>query len=672
MPNDSTVVAEPADSLANARVAAWQQHYRRGDLAACEALARAAVDEQPRSAKALQLLGATLLASGRLDEALPILGSANALAPHDWSILDNLGIALQRHGEFEAAAQTFRSALALAPREPALWSNASVNALESGNADEALRLADAAIELVPRFAPAHLNRGNALCALGRSVDAEAACERALTLQPRYAQALLSLGRAQAQHGQFLRAVQTTRRALALDPNYAEAHVNLANYLNALGDIAAAVSHYERALALRPQLTAANSGALFCMLHDDRLTPEQLFAAHAAFGARVEAARAGSASVHDNEPEPERRLRLGFVSGDLRDHPVARFLEPVWRELDRGRFEIFAYDTQPSTDDTAARLRGLADHWDYVAGVPEAALDVRIRGDAIDILFDLSGHTARNCIGVFARKPAPVQVAWIGYPHSTGLATIDYRLIDRIGAPPGRLDHLFSERLAYLPLMSVFDRPRELPAVAPPPCLRSGALTFGSFNRVNKLSSRSVELWARVLAHVPGSRLLIGAVPDATVGDAVRRRLQQAGVDAARIELRPRAPLPDYLRLHAEVDILLDALPFSSGTTANFGLWMGVPTLTLAGDSLPQRLCAARMHAAGLDAFVAESEAELPERAAAWSREPERLARLRAGLRATMEERADAQPKELTRALEQRLREMWRRWCAGLPAETLSS
>lgn len=657
-------------SLPAGLLSAWQSRFRTGNIPQCEQLARELVGAYPNAGKAWQLLGASLLAQGRSAEALPALRRASELAPNDWSIWDNLAFTLQRQADLAGAAQAFRTSLVLAPAEAGVWSNASANELEAGNAAEALRLAREAIRLAPDLAVAHLNAGNALSASGLHAEAESAFVHALSLQPDLCPALLSLGREQGLRGDFAEAIATTQRALAIEPGYADAHVNLAGYLNSLGDVASAAAHYRRALELKPDLIGAWSGDLYCSLHDESQSPEDLFAAHRKFGEHIEAPFKSGWTRHANSPDPERRLRLGFVSGDLRDHPVARFLEPVWRTLDRQQVELFAYDVRPADDATHARLRGLAAQWTNVAATPDAQLEARIRADRIDILFDLSGHTAGGRLPAFARRPAPIQVSWIGYPGTTGLSAIDYRLVDRVAAPHGRFDHLFTERLAYLPFMSVFDRPGSLPEVARSPVLGAGRITFGSFNRVNKIANRTVELWARVLKRIPASRLVIGAVPDPRVADELRRRFGSAGIEAERLDLRPRLGLEGYLKLHDEVDILLDTLPFSSGTTANFALWMGVPTLTLAGDSLIQRLGASRMAAAGLDAFVAEAEDEYVDRAAGWSARPAELARIRANLRGHMEALFMAQAIELARALEARLREMWRRWCAGLAPERL--
>ena len=662
---DAGSADQRSTALPAALLAQWQALFRRGALGDCEHLARRLVDDHPRSGKAWQLLGASLLAAGRAGDALDALRKASVLAPADWSIADNLALAMQRTGDFAGAAQTFRAALERAPAEPRLWSNASVNALESGDAPAALMMAWEAIRLAPNLAAAHLNAGNALSATGQSGEAEAAFRRALAIRPDYAQALLSLGRELSQRGQASDAIEVTRHALAVKPDYADAHVNLAHDLNTLGDVATAAAHYRRALELAPDLSSAGSGALFCMLHDDRQSAEAVSAAHRQFGEQLEAARKPHWQAPANSRDPDRRLRLGFVSADLRNHPVARFLEPVWRELDRRRFELFAYDTQPANDAIALRLRERADHWTVAASMPEAQLDAHVRRDGIDILFDLSGHTARNRLGLFARKPAPIQVSWIGYPGTTGLSTMDYRFVDAVVAPPQRFDYLFSEHLAYLPFMSVFDRPDELPDVQSSPLSRGEPLTFGSFNRINKLGERTLALWSKVLKRLPAARLLIGALPNAQVEDEFRARFRASGIDEARLMFRPRLAMAGYLALHSQVDLLLDTLPFSSGTTANFALWMGVPTLTFAGDSMTQRLGATRMAAAGLDGFIAESDAAYVDLAVAWAGKPAELARIRGELRGRMEEKSRSQPLQLTRALEQRLREMWQRWCAGM-------
>lgn len=666
---NNTVSGFSGNRLAPTSVSQWKSLYQAGRIDDCEHLAREWTRLYPKDGKTWQLLGIALLARGAMTQALPILRQACQLTPKDWSIWDSLAIALQRMGNHNAASKAFQKSLKLAPQNASVWSNASTNQLEEGNFQEALRLAKQSVSLDSNLAAAQLSLGNALSGLGRSEDAEVAFRHALQIQPRFPQALLSLGRELGFiKNRYEEAIDVTRQALDIQPGYPDAHVNLASFLNMLGDVSSAAVHYRLARDLNPDMISAWSGMLFCILHDERLSPDEVFAEHAAFGNQVEAPWKQGWTWHPNTPDPSRRLRVGFVSPDFRDHPVSRFLEPVWRHLDKNKVETVAYDTQRIN--TACRLKELAAQWVNAAHMSDELLEKRIRSDAIDILFDLSGHTSFNRLGVFARKPAPIQVSWLGYPGTTGLTAMDYRLVDRIAAPPGRFDRQFSERLAYLPFMAVFDRPANLPAVGRSPILDNGYITFGSFNRLGKLGEGVITAWARILNNTSRSRLMIGAVPNDRVAAELRSRFNRYGVTEDRLIVKPRLDMAGYLALHEEVDLQLDTWPFSSGTTANFALWLGVPTLTLSGPSMVQRLCASRLAAAGLQEFITESEQQYIDLAIKWANKPDELADLRAGLRTRMDENAVTHPVLMARALEHRLREMWQRWCAGLAPETL--
>lgn len=654
-----------------AAVARWSASFQAGRLDDCEALAHALVRDCPGSGKAWQLLGMSRFGRGDLVTAAAQLHRAIHLEPRDHSIWDNLGIVLQKSGDHAGAREAFKRALARAPREAGIWSNAASSALAAGDPMEAERLARQALALAPGLAAGWLQLGNALAIQRHSADAEAALREALRLLPRYPDALLSLSALLSELGRLAEARAAAETALRIHPGFSPAHVNLGGIHDRLGDVRTAREHYRRAREQDPADLASWSSELYCLSHDADLDPHQVFLAHRAFGEQVEARLGAHPVPHANDRAPERRLRVGVLSGDLRDHPVARFLEPVWRELDAAQLQLVAYDTRPAADAVAQRLRTLAGEWSDVSALSDIALAERIRADGIDILIDHSGHTAGNRLGVFARKPAPVQVMWFGYPGTSGLRTMDYRLVDPLVAPPGRLDHLFSERLAYLPSMLVFGEPAQLPALTPAPCVRNGYLTFGSFNRMNKLGAAVIALWADILRRVPDARLLIGAVTEAAVAEAVRTRFASAGIATERIDFLPRLDLPDYLAAHARIDLLLDALPWTSSTTAQFGLWMGVPTLTLAGASLVARLGAAAMSAAGLEQFVAESASHYAELACRMAARPGELQDIRATLRDRLEADQQRLPAQVARALEQRLRQMWQRWCTGVPPDVLN-
>ena len=659
----------PIEAIAQGE-GSWRAAYLEGRFEDCFAIASGLRQKAPQSARNWRLLGISQLFLKRPRDAEESLLEAAALAPNEATIWDNLGLALQmqeRHGE---ALVAIGKSLALAPNNAGAWSNLSASTLCLGRAGEALQQARTAVDLAPSLADARLSLGNAYSSLGESDAALDALREALRLRPRFPQAMLSLGRELGRRGQLADSVRVTRQALEIQTDFPEAHVNLGCDMNSLGDIAAATEHYRAALRLSPNMLSARSGLLYCLLHDDALSPDTLLAEHLAFGAQAEAVAVVSDLGYANVRDPERRLRLGFVSGDLRDHPVARFIEPIWRQLDGSQFEVLAYDNLPARDETARRLRALVPQWVDVSILSDAQLVQRIRNDGIDILLDLSGHTAANRLSVFAARPAPIQVTWIGYPGTTGLRAMDYRLVDAVAAPPGLLDAQFTERLAYLPVMSVFERPASLPDVGPLPALVNGYLTFGSFNRINKLGPATLKLWAKLLHSVADARLLIGAVPNDESRESLLQGLNGLGIAPERVAMRSRMPMENYLRLHGEVDILLDTIPFSSGTTANFALWMGVPTLTLAGRTLAQRLGASRMAAAGLHDFVADSPEMFVDRGLRWATRIDELSRLRTRLRQRMEDLALTMPERATAVLAERLREMWRLWCAGEPPRVL--
>ncbi|MBI1282816.1 MAG: tetratricopeptide repeat protein [Thiobacillus sp.] len=652
-------------------VSGWSAAFRAGRIEECKALAQQLLKELPDAGKAWQLLGMSCFAQGDLAGALVNLRHAASLVRDDSSIWDNLGILLQKTGDHDAARAAFASAVALAPAAAGIWSNAAGNELDAGHFTESLRFAEKAVALAPEYAAVWVQLGNALVELRRMREAEHALRQALRIQPGNSGALLSLSCALAAQKRLSEARDAATAALQVAPASSRIHVSLGSIHNSLGDLRRATMHYRRAREIDPSNLASWSSELYCLAHDAELEPEAVFLAHKAFGEHAEARFRVQQAPHANGRDPERRLRVGVLSGDFRDHPVARFLEPVWRELDPFKVQLIAYDTHPVADAMAQRLRTLTEAWVDVSRLSDESLAARIRSDDIDILIDHSGHTARHRLGVFARKPAPVQVIWVGYPGTSGLGAMDYRLVDPVMAPPGRLDHLFTEHLAYLPSMLVFGRPELLPEVTPSPLAQNGTITYGSFSRMNKLSEPVIALWVDILRRVDRSCLIIGAVTDDAIASTLKTRFVAAGIAPERVTFLPRMDLAGYLDAHGRIDLLLDTFPWTSATTAHFGLWMGVPTLTLAGESLPARLGAAAMAAVGLNEFVAGSAAEYVEIATQWATRPDALQNIRLSLRSRLEDQREQLPAQVARVLELRLRQMWQRWCAGQPACVLN-
>ncbi len=413
--------------------------------------------------------------------------------------------------------------------------------------------------------------------------------------------------------------------------------------------------------------AASASARLCQLnYRPDLSQAQLFREHAAWAERF-ASPMAPAATHPNPPEPERPLRVGYVSGDFRRHPVAFFVEPLLRCHDRRVVQPFCYSNSGERDDLNDHLRALVPDWRDIAGLDDDAVAALIRRDRIDVLVDLSGHTARNRLPVFARKPAPVQVTAIGYVNTTGLAAMDYRLTDGWCDPPGTDETHFSESLWRLPGgFNCYAPPNGLPAPGPAPLMGCGHVTFGSFNNMDKVSPEVLDLWAQLLRAVPGARLVLKTktLSESAVGAAIRARFAAAGVDAGRIELIEwSATLREHFEHYRRIDIALDPFPYNGTTTTCEALMMGVPVIALAGERHAARVSASILARLGLEVLVAPDPAGYLARAQALALKPEAVANLRAGLRRRIAASPLADAAGYTRGLEAAYREMWRRWCA---------
>lgn len=644
-----------------ASVRACIAHLQAGRLDALEALARSALSRHPQAAVLWQLQGVALLSLGRLAEALTSLRKSVELVPANASAWDNLGVVLQRLGEHDDAALAFERSLSISRDVAGVWSNAAANACDLKRYDVAIAYAERALVLDASLAPAALARGNALSALGRLGEAADWLERAVMLAPGLLEAHASLGGVYAESGRHAQAVEILTPLATLSAGNPVVLTNLAQALYHLGRIDEALAHFRAAIECGSSRVEPWNGYLFTLTHMATVTPEALHAAHVAFGDTFEGRWRDRWGGWDNDRDPQRRLRIGFVSGDLRNHAIAHFIEPIWAALDRGQFELHAYHTYPSEDATSERLRALVAHWSNVHALTDDALEERIRADRIDILFDLSGHTAYNRLPVFARKPAPIQISWVGYPGTTGLRAVDYRFVHASAVSEGQMDPFFTERLVRLELTSNFAPYPDLPDVSPLPALDAGVLTFASFNRPAKLGREAVALWARVLAGVPRARMLIGAVSDAALESRIVELFHEFGIERARLAFKPRVDMQAYLSLHHEVDLILDTLPYSGGTTTHHALWMGVPTLTLAGSSLQQRQGAGILARAGLPEWITYSEEVFVAKAIEAARDLPALAALRMTLRPHLRSLTDG-----VRGADigVPLRALWRRWCEG--------
>ena len=689
------VAVEPrhADALHLLGVLAHQAG--RGDLAVD--LIRQAIAVAPQVPGYHYNLGLVLTAQGRLDEAIAACRRALELRPDYAEAHNNLGNALRGQGRLDEAVAAYRRALQLQPDYAEAWHNLGVVLTDQGQLDEAIATYRRALELQPDLAEAHNHLGNALKAGGRLDEALAAYRRALQLQPDYAEAHYNLGNALLDQGQFDEALAACRRALQLQPDYAEAHYNLGNAHLGKGQLDEAMAAYRRVLQLKPDFAKARNN-LGTVLKDQGQLDQALAAIRRAIQLRPDDAGTHSNLVytalfhpgyddqriadehrlwnrqfadplkpfllpHANARDPERRLRIGYVSPDFRDHVVGRNMLPLLEHHDRRDFEILCYSGVVQPDALTGRFRQRADHWRNTVRVADAELAELIRQDRVDILVDLTQHMAGNRLPVFARRPAPVQVSFAGYPASAGLDTIDCRLTDPWLDPPETPSHHYPEKPIRLPhSFWCYDPLTGSPPVNPLPALAAGHVTFGSLNNYCKVHEGVIGLWAKVLGAVPDSRFLLLSPLGAHRQRAVDV-FARSGVTAGRIEWFTPAPRPEYLAAYHRIDLGLDTFPYNGHTTSLDSFWMGVPVITLVGKTTVGRGGLSQAMNLGLPELVAQTPGQYVQRAVAFATDLPRLAGLRQSLRPRMQASPLMDAPQFARDIEAACRTMWRAWCA---------
>jgi len=589
---------------------------------------------------------------------------------------------------------------------------------QAGKLAEAAALYEQVLALQPDYAEAHYALGNAHYGLGRPDAARQCYERAIAHDPGLYIAHYNLGNIHRQHGRLDQAVDCYRETLAIRPDYAAAQTNLALALIAQGRPDEAVAYLQipgadgREVGYEPpeaEFADVDSPRLFALNYLS-IEPSDLFAAHRRFAERFEtplkkrgqiyflpthdpsgkkgtdlfsSAENRSVPFFESVPffqgpsgkgqqkinlspffrDPERRLRLGYVSPDFRHHGVTRFIEPLLTRHDRDQFEVFAYDCRAASGAAGEHIAASVDHWLPCAALSNDALAARIVADGIDVLVDLAGHTKGNRLLTFARKPAPVQVTWLGYPTTTGLAAMDYRLTTAEVDPEGA-DDFYTERLYRLPRTLWCYRPApDVPAAGEAPAHRAGFVTFGSMNNFSKISPATLSLWVELLREVPDSRLLMTGVPEGSARDRLRERFAARGVGGDRLILFSRLPAAQFRELiHRHVDIALDPFPYNGTTTTCEALWMGLPVVSLKGRTAVSRSGHALLETVGLGELCAEHEAQYIGIAVKLAGDLAWLDGLRLGMRARLEASPLRDEAGFTRDVESAYRAMWQAWC----------
>jgi protein O-GlcNAc transferase len=674
------------------------EHHRRGRLADARREYERVPPDDPNHAGALFLLGAIALQSERLVDAVDALSRSVALAPDNAACHSNLGEAYRRLGRPEDAMNALVRAMSLRPDMAEPTYNFGLLLEQLGETAGAIACFERAAELKPSAADIrrrledarhrfdigdYAGRANPklsarlLVALaqtmtvqGRHRTAASLCRGAIELHPDLAAAHHGLGVALGELQEVDEAVASLRRALALEPDSPDLLSNLGVLLGLTNQVDGAIEAFRRSIALRPS-PSVHSNLLFGLHFDPRYDAATILSEARAFDQVYAQPLAAEIRPHLNDRLPERRLRVGYVSPNFRNHCQSLFLVPLLSHHDHRQFEIVCYSAVVNPDGLTQRLLACADRWRPVVGVRDGEIADRIRADQIDILVDLTMHMEQGALGVFARKPAPLQICWLAYPGTTGLAAMDYRVTDPFLDPPEHGPGAYAEQPIHLPdAFWCYDPLTSDPSIGALPARAAGRITFGCLNNFVKVHDGVLELWARVLRELAGSRMVLNAPPGAARGRTIDK-LAQEGIEPGRVEFVGRVPRTQYLEAYGRIDICLDTIPYNGHTTSLDAFWMGVPVVTLVGGTVVGRAGLCQAMNLQLPELVATTPDDYVRIAVGLAGDLDHLASLRAGLRTRMAASPLMDAPKFARNLETAYREIWRRRCAGESPAPLS-
>jgi protein O-GlcNAc transferase len=562
------------------------------------------------------------------------------------------------------AEKAYKKICKIAPMDAEIWCTLGAINGHLGNYTEGINNCRRALRLTPVYAQAHYNLGVLMLLLEKEDEAIACYRKAIQYKPDFVVAYNNIGVILEKQGDLESAMENYNLALQIHPNYPEAYNNKGMLFQRMGRREESMSSFRHALRLKPDYDIPHSNILFC-LNEAETDPEVVFHEHQKWN-NQHALSLARITAFPNTLDPDRRLRIGYISPDFRRHSVAYFFEPLLTYHDAATYETICYSDVSHPDAVTNRLESLACRWQPIHTLNHAQLVEKIHADGIDILVDLAGHTAGNRLLVFARKPAPIQVTYLGYPNTTGLTAIDYRLTDNWADPQGKTERWHSETLVRLPRGFLCYQPAaDAPPVASLPSASSGNTTFGSFNAQRKVTAEVIALWTRILNAVPGSRLVLHnkALSDIHNCELLAARFAEQGISRGRLDLLGWLPsVTDHLALYRKIDIALDTFPYNGTTTTCEALWMGLPVITLAGHTHPGRVGVSLLTQIGLNDLIAINHDDYVDKAVHWASDTENLARLRGKLRKQMAASSLCDGYAFTKQVESAFRTMWKQWC----------
>jgi protein O-GlcNAc transferase len=657
--------AGPSVSRSAELVEAGLRRHREGRRAEAEALYRRALAEDPTQADAWHLLGVVAMEAGRPDAAVELITHAVELRGDVALYHGNLGEAYRRLGDFPRAVAALEETIRLEPDHADAHLNLGSALRATGRLPEAVERLRTAVRLRSESALAHFNLGLAL-AEDSNEEAIGEFEEAVRLDGTLSEAYDGLGTAMWLAGRLDESIAAHEQALRLDPRSALAASSLGNTLKDAGRMEGAVGWLRRAAELRPDVPAFQSSLIYGLyFHPSPEAPRWVEAEQREWVRRFAEPVARLRRPHGNVRDPEKRLRVGYVSPDFRDHVIGRNVLPLIENHDRQRIEVYGYSDTKRADAVTERFRARAAGWREVSGVTDAAVAEMVRADGIDVLVDLSQHLG-NRLALFAIKPAPVQVSFAGYPAAAGVPMIDYRLSDPYLEPRGVEEEgpMGGERLVRLPHSFWCYDPLEVDVeVGESPARGAGHVTFGCLNNFCKVNAGVLELWSAVMREVGGSKLVILS-PEGSHRAAALATMERHGIEGARVEFLAPRPRRQYLDLYHRIDLGLDTLPYNGHTTSLDALWMGVPVVTLVGQTSVGRAGLSQLSNVGMTALVAGTADEFVPIAVEWARDIPRLAEVRRRLRSRMERSPLMDARGFVGAIEAAYRGMWLKYCEG--------
>jgi predicted O-linked N-acetylglucosamine transferase (SPINDLY family) len=605
-------------------------HHQGGRFDKAKRFYKRFLRSNPNHQEAMYNTGVLLAQTGQFDEAIGFFAKVIALTPDSTDAHRAKGGALKALGRLDEAVDAFRRAQALEPNNVELLNNLGACLTELNRVPEAEETLRRALTIQPNVASTHYNLGLALFRMRRAKDAEDAFRKAITLHPSHLKALNNLGHSLNAQGRTEEAVDAFRSALAVDTTFASAHSNL----------------------------------LLSMNYSANFTQQEIFTESQRWSLQHAHTEKHQRNSFRNVRESNRRLRIGYVSPDFREHSVAYFAEPLIAAHNPDAVSVFCYSDVPRPDETTRRIEALADTWRPTSCMSDAELQRCICKDRIDILVDLAGHTAKSRLAVFSRRSAPVQVSWLGYCNTTGIQAIDYRLTDSVADPEDEAD-LHTETLWRLPRGFLCYKPgQDTPEILPRPSLSGGRITFGSFNNLAKTTPQVITSWAHILSRTPQSRIVLKnkSFTDPRIRAAYLEQFSRHGIECDRVELLGRMQTTrQHLEAYRKIDIGLDPFPYNGTTTTLEALWMGVPVITLCGDRHASRVGASILTGLGMQALIARSAQDYISIATSLAGDTERLTALHTGLRGLVQ-RSLCDAKLFARQVEDAYRGMWQIWC----------